>query len=163
TAVPPSRDLRAAVLEGFGAPAAAPAPGPSASPGLAPTEAEPAYGGSYATPVLGTDTQRRVVGPPPVAGGLHGTGTAPSAGSAATPDSASAPPQGSHAPAPAFAFRSTDEKARSRRHRRREKRRARAGAEPAPWASRAIAAVALIAGQVLGGLLRGSDRTMHDQ
>ena len=130
TAVPPSRDLRAAVLEGFGAAAAAPAPIPSASPGLAPTEAEPAYGGSYATPVLGTDTQRRVVGPPPLAGGLHGSGTAPSAGSAPTPDSASAPPQGSHgsAPAPAFVFRSTDEEERSRRRRRREERRTRAGA-----------------------------------
>ncbi|HLQ81836.1 MAG TPA: hypothetical protein VK122_12170 [Brachybacterium sp.] len=164
TAVPPSRDLRAAVLEGVGAPAAAPAPGPSASPGLAPTEAEPAYGGSYATPVLGTDTQRRVVGPPPVAGGLHGTGTAPSAGSAATPDSASAPPQGSHAsaPAPAFAFRSTDEKERSRRHRRREKRRARAGAQRAPWLSRSLAAVALIAALVLGGLLLDSHRQLQD-
>src|SRR5699024_4698488 len=111
TAVPPSRDLRAAVLEGFGAPAAAPAP---------------------------------------------------SAGSAATPDSASAPPQGSHAPAPAFAFRSTDEKERSRRHRRREKRRARAGAQRAPWLSRSLAAVALIAALVLGGLLLDSHRQLQD-
>src|SRR5699024_2652404 len=144
--------------------AAPPAPGPSASPGLAPTEAEPAYGGSYATPVLGTDAQRRVGGPPPVAGGLHGTGTAPSAGSAATPVSASAPPQGSHAsaPAPAFAFRSTDEKERSRRHRRREKRRARAGARRAPWLSRSLAAVALIAALVLGGLLLDSHRQLQD-
>lgn len=162
TAVPPSRDLRAAVLEGFGAAAAAPAP--SASPGLAPTEAEPAYGGSYATPVLGTDTQRRVVGPPPLAGGLHGSGTAPSAGSAPTPDSASAPPQGSHgsAPAPAFVFRSTDEKERSRRRRRREKRRARAGARRVPWLSRSLAAAALVAALVLGALLLDSHRQLQD-
>src|SRR5699024_11884097 len=102
TAGPPSMDLRAAVLDVFGASAAAPAP--SASPGLAPTEAEPAYGGSYATPVLGTDTQRRVVGPPPLAGGLHGSGAAPSARAAPTPGSAAAPPQGAHGSAPAPAF-----------------------------------------------------------
>src|SRR5699024_8657074 len=86
----------------------------------------------------------------------------PAAGSAAPPASAPAPPQGSHAPAPAFAFRSTDEKERSRRHRRREKRRARAGAQRAPWLSRSLAAVALIAALVLGGLLLDSHRQLQD-
>lgn len=164
TAVPPSRDLQVAVLEGFGAPAPRPAPSPSAAPPLAPSEAEPAYGGSYATPVLGTDTQRRVVGPPPVAGGVHGSASAPSAGSAPTPDSAAAPPQDSRgqgaAPAPEFAFRSADEKERTRRRRRRE--RARAGTRGVPWFSRSLAAVLLIAALVLGVLLLDSQRRLED-
>ncbi|ATG52461.1 hypothetical protein CFK38_13740 [Brachybacterium vulturis] len=148
TAVPPSRDLRLAVLEGFGTSATS-----------TPADAEAAYRGTYSTPVLGTDTQRRVVGPPPVAGGLHGSAAEPSAGSPPTPGSAAAPPQGSQpaATAPAFAFRSTDEKERSRRSRRREQRRARG----LPWISRSLAAAALIAALVLGALLLESHRQLE--
>src|SRR5699024_8083481 len=55
TALPPSQDLHRAVLQDF--PASAPAaPRP-----------EPAYHGDFTTPVLGTDSQRRTVGPPAVA------------------------------------------------------------------------------------------------
>ncbi|GAA1488446.1 hypothetical protein [Brachybacterium sacelli] len=121
TAVPPSRDLHLAVLEGFGA-----AP-------------EALYHGTYSTPVLGTDSQRRMVGPPAVAGAVH---------SAATPVSSSPSadvPQGETgpAPSPAFAFRAVDEK-RSSRHERRKGR---------PWISRSLAVLALIGVLVLGGLL----------
>src|SRR5690625_7555358 len=55
TALPPTRDLHADVLDPMEG-------GPSAGP-------EAAYNGTYATPVLGTDTQRRMVGLPAMAGG----------------------------------------------------------------------------------------------
>lgn len=175
TAVPPSRDLRLAVLEGLEIPSTGPEAtlGAAASPGvpsgsspsrgLAPQEAEPAYGGDYATPVLGTDTQRRVVGPPPMAGGLHSSAAEPSAASAPTPDSAAAPPLGAQdeGSAPAFAFRPTDEKERTRRSRRREKQRARAGTRGVPWFSRSLAAVALITALVLGALLLDAHRRLE--
>ncbi|WP_394214429.1 hypothetical protein [Brachybacterium vulturis] len=150
TAVPPSRDLRLAVLEGFDA------PGTSAP--SAPPDPEAVYRGTYSTPVLGTDTQRRVVGPPPVAGGLHGRAAEPPAGSPPAPGSAAAPPQWSPqaASAPAFTFRPTDEKQRSRRSRRREQQRARG----IPWISRSLAAAALLAALVLGVLLLDSHRQL---
>ncbi|ASK66691.1 hypothetical protein CFK39_13725 [Brachybacterium avium] len=158
TAVPPSRDLRIAVLEGF----SARAPDPVATGSDALGEGEAAYSGTYSTPVLGTDTQRRVVGPPPVAGGVHVGAGEPPAGSPASPDAA--PPlaaQGTDA-APAFAFRPTDEKERSRRGRRREKQGARAGTRRVPWVSRSVAALALIASLVLGALLLDSHRRLED-
>ncbi|MDN5599437.1 MAG: hypothetical protein L0G52_02760 [Brachybacterium sp.] len=164
TAVPPSRDLRIAVLEGSSTAARSipSAPSSAALPGLAPTGAEPAYGGTYSTPVLGTDTQRRVVGPPPVAGGLHGSAAEPSAGSPPSPQSAAAAPQGSQqaATAPAFAFRSADEKERSRHSLRRQQQRARAGSRRVPWISRSLAAAALIASVVMGALLLDSHRQL---
>ncbi|ATG55260.1 hypothetical protein CFK41_11170 [Brachybacterium ginsengisoli] len=162
TAVPPSRDLRIAVLEGFGD-RSRPAQSVLAPRGPAPSEPETAYSGSYSTPVLGTDTQRRVVGPPPQAGGPHGSATELSALSPPTPDSAALPPRGAQdsSAAPAFAFRSSDEKTRSRRDRRREKQRARAGTRRVPWISRSLAALSLIAALVLGGLLWDSHRRLE--
>ena len=170
TAVPPSRDLHVAVLEGFGAqPAAA-------------REPEAAYGGDYATPVLGTSSQRRVVGPPARPGapsaaeapsGTPGTpGSAGAAGSAGTPGSAATPGSApSAAPAggapaspppppstgaeasPAFAFRPGDEAERSRRARRRQREQARAARPRTPWVSRALAGMLAVLVLVLGGLL----------
>ncbi|HJG51671.1 MAG TPA: hypothetical protein K8U89_06360 [Brachybacterium faecium] len=185
TAVPPSRDLLPAVLDGATAPGAPPAgrapagraptdrsahPAPSAErtarestgSGLAPSASEPAYSGTYATPVLGTETQRRMVGPPALAGGLHGSASEPSAGSAPTPNAEAAPPPGPQdaAAGPAFAFRPADEKGRSRR-RRRAQRRARAGDRGAPWVSRSLAALALIAALVLGALLLDAHRQLE--
>lgn len=162
TAVPPSRDLRLAVLEGFAA-ASAPA-GPRPSPGPAALAGpEAAYSGTYSTPVLGTDTQRRVVGPAPRAGGPHAGAAEPSAVSPPTPDPAALAPRGGQAGAvaPAFAFRPTDERVRSRRGRRREKTRARAGRRGVPWFSRSLAAVAVVASLVLGGLLLDSHRRLE--
>lgn len=156
TAVPPSRDLRIAVLEGFSAPTPTPAAG-----SIAPADAEAAYSGSYSTPVLGTDTQRRVVGPPPVAGGPRTGAGRPPAGSAATPDAAPPLPEQGTGAAPAFAFRPTDEKERSRRGRRRQEQRARAGSRRVPWISRSLAVLALIASLVLGALLLDSHRQLE--
>lgn len=155
TAVPPSRDLRTAVLEGF-RPAAPPVQKSD------PSALEPAYNGSYSTPVLGTDTQRRMVGPPAVAGGLHSRAPEPSAGSAPTPNAETASPHGAqHAAGPAFAFRSADEKERSRRSRRRQTQRSRAGKRPVPWVSRSLAAVSLIGALVLGALLIDAHRQLE--
>ena len=165
TAVPPSRDLRPAVLEGFGAlqPDRPRAPLRPARPAGA-AEPEPNYRGDYATPVLGTDSQRRMVGPPAMAGGRLSSAAEPSASSPMTPmapGSEAAPP--TDAPggsrSPAFSFRATDEKQRSRRDRRREKRRARKERRGIPWFSRTIAALALVAALVLGVLLSEA----HDQ
>ncbi len=128
----------------------APAPGP-----------ETAYRGDYATPVLGTDTQRRMVGPPAMAGGIR-SGT--SASSAATPLPPDAEPAPMHpgesadadASAPSFAFRPADEASRSRRTRRQQRRREREQRwkpRRAPWLSRSVAVIALVAALVLGGLL----------
>jgi hypothetical protein len=196
TAVPPSRDLRIAVLEGFGAAARpasapqhrtgtpsqqgqalqhgqvpqqgpAPAPLPSAAGSAAGPDAaagpEAVYGGTYSTPVLGTDTQRRMVGPPAMAGGLHGSASEPSAPTPRTPNAEAAPPHGAQqeALAPAFAFRTADEKVRSRRSRRREKRRARDGRRGVPWISRSLAALALIAALALGALLADAHRQLE--
>jgi len=150
TAVPPSRDLHVAVLEGF-----APAPAP---------EPEAAYGGDYATPVLGTDSQRRMVGPPARAGAPTAVPATPAP---ATPAPAStspdpvptgedgrgAAPVTSPAEAPAFAFRPGDEAERSRRARRRERRRVRSGRGRVPWVARSFAAVLAVLALVLGGLL----------
>lgn len=174
TAVPPSRDLHLAVLEGFGAaPSAsapqssqassrAPSPAAPLSPGAAPAEPEPVYSGDYATPVLGTDSQRRMVGPPAMAGGPHGSAAEPSAGSPLTPNAEAAPPFGAQegSSAPAFAFRSADEKDRSRRSRRRERQLARAGRRGIPWISRSLAALSLVAALVLGVLLWDSHREL---
>lgn len=165
TAVPPSRDLRLAVLEGFrpAAPGRGPqAPG-SASAGISRPGAEPAYHGTYSTPVLGTDTQRRVVGPPAMAGGTRSSAADPSAGSPSTPNAEAAPPHGAQeaAGSPAFAFRSTDEKERSRRSRRLELRRARAEQRGIPWISRSLAVLSLIAALVLGVLLMDAHRQLE--
>lgn len=162
TASPPSRDLHVRVLEGFRPRATAPvAPRRPAAHG----ETEPAYRGDYATPVLGTDSQRRMVGPPAVAGGIHSSAADPSAGSPMTPSSAAAPPP--HAPddalSPAFAFSATDEKQRSRRDRRRERRRAtQQRPRGVPWFSRSLAVVAVIAALVLAGLLWDTHRQLED-
>lgn len=145
TAVPPSRDLHVAVLEGF-APEPVPAPEPEA-----------AYSGDYATPVLGTDSQRRVVGPPARPGAAPAA--APGAGTP-TQSALSAPtpvPSGGEqaAPeaAPSFAFRPGDEAERGRRARRRRRQRARAGTRRIPWISRTLAALLAVTALVLGGLL----------
>ncbi|HEX7350356.1 hypothetical protein [Brachybacterium sp.] len=171
TAVPPSRDLHLAVLEGFGAaPSAsaqqssqAPSPAAPLSPGATPAEPEPVYSGDYATPVLGTDSQRRMVGPPAMAGGPHGSAAEPSAGSPPTPNAEAAPPLGAQdgSSAPAFAFRSADEKDRSRRSRRRERQRARADRRGIPWFSRSLAVLSLVAALVLGVMLWDSHRQLE--
>jgi hypothetical protein len=143
TAVPPSRDLHVSVLEGFTPPAAARG------------EAEAAYGGDYATPVLGTDSQRRLVGPPARAGAPAAVPAA-SGPTPATPAPVATGEEnaaGPSAEAPAFAFRPGDEAERGRRARRRERRRARAGARRAPWASRGLAAVLAVLALVLAGML----------
>ncbi|AXK44701.1 hypothetical protein [Brachybacterium saurashtrense] len=163
TAVPPSRDLRPAVLEGF---VARPAPSP----------AEPAYGGTYATPVLGTDSQRRRVGPPAHAGMLHPGGAG---GAAATPDAPGAAPQSmglqgaglqgagqesaEQQGAPVFAFRAADEKQRSRRSRRARRREARRpGPARASWVSRSAAVLGLLAVAVLSVLLLDAHRDLDE-
>src|SRR5699024_9140555 len=111
--------------------------------------------GDFTTPVLGTDSQRRTVGPPAVAGGVRSAAAqtpvaAPQEPSAAR--SAAAP-----APAPAFAFRPADEAGHRRRSRRRdrqqERRRRRTGA---PWLSRSLAAAALIGVLTLTWVLVGT-------
>lgn len=143
TADPPSRDLRAEVLEGF-------PPGPVA---------EAAYRGTYSTPVLGTDSQRRVEGPPAVAGGMHST--APSALSPHTPNTAPAPAQVTADRAPTFSFRASDELRSSGRRRARasQERRSRGRV---PWLSRSIAALALAGALVLGGLLVDARQELTD-
>ncbi|MFC5327373.1 hypothetical protein [Brachybacterium fresconis] len=150
TAVRPSHDLHRAVLEGFGA-APRPAPDSDSGPGPGPGP-EAAYRGSYATPVLGTDSQRRAVGPPAVAGAVHSTSA--TADPSATPGGDVPEADPSPAPAPAFAFRAADEVRSSRRGRRREKARAKQTvAGHRPWISRTVAALALVTALVLGGLL----------
>src|SRR5690625_2691612 len=110
TALPPTRDLHADVLDPLEG-------GPSAGP-------EAAYHGTYATPVLGTDTQRRMVGPPAMAGGPQtgraGAATPAPAAPRSDPRAASAHP--GTAPAPVFSFRPSDEAGRTRRQRRRQAR-----------------------------------------
>src|SRR5699024_5431054 len=90
TALPPTRDLHADVLDPLEG-------GPSAGP-------EAAYHGTYATPVLGTDTQRRMVGPPAMAGGPQtgraGAATPAPAAPRSDPRATSAHP--GTAPAPVF-------------------------------------------------------------
>lgn len=163
TAVPPSRDLRVSVLEGYGAGRAA-APSPLRPAASGETETETAYRGDYATPVLGTDSQRRMVGPPAVAGGFHASAAEPSAGSPMTPSSESAPPSGvpDAARSPAFAFSAAGEKQRSRRDRRRVKPRVRQKHRGVPWFSRTVAAAAVIAALVLGVLLLDAHRQLGD-
>lgn len=140
TAVPPSRDLHVAVLEGF-APEPVPAPAPEA-----------AYSGDYATPVLGTVSQRRMVGPPARPGAAPAAAPGVSAPSAPTP----VPSGGEQSvpdAAPSFAFRPGDEAERDRRARRRRRQQARAGTRRTPWISRTLAALLAVAALVLGGLL----------
>ncbi|MGP9582293.1 RNA polymerase sigma factor [Brachybacterium sp. AOP35-5H-19] len=156
TTVPPSRDLRLAVLEGFGAvrtDGARSSPLSARPAGAA--EPEPSYRGDYATPVLGTDSQRRMVGPPAMAGGRHSSAVEPQDGSSMAASSEAALPTGAPegASSPAFSFRATDEKQRSRRDRRREKRRTEQGRRGVPWFSRTVAAAAVAALLVLGYLL----------
>ncbi|GAA4524256.1 hypothetical protein GCM10023160_15440 [Brachybacterium paraconglomeratum] len=159
TAVPPSRDLRLAVLEGFGAlhPDAPRSPlQPDRAAGG--SEPEPSYRGDYATPVLGTDSQRRMVGPPAMAGGRLSSAAEPSDDSLSAARDAgpeAAPPTGAPdgSQSPAFSFRATDEKQRSRRDRRREQRRAAQGRRGVPWFSRTVAALAATVALVLGWLL----------
>ena len=140
TALPPSRDLHTEVLDALDSipPARSRGPARPASAARPPAGPEAAYHGTYATPVLGTDTQRRVVGPPAMTGG-------PQAGPAAA--AATAPAEPSDAPraasarpgatrAPAFSFRPSDEAGRTRRQRRRPLRAARPG-RGAPWPARA--------------------------
>lgn len=183
TAVPPSRDLRVAVLEGFGQP---PQPPPAQSPharsqqpaapgrqGQQGQQAQPwhpaqapgpeaAYHGTYATPVLGTDTQRRLVGPPAMAGmvqaGVSGPTGQPLPVPAPPPTAAGHP--AATDPVPAFAFTRHDDAGLSRRRRRqqrtRERAQQRAGGTGSSWATRALgalAALALIGALVAGGLL----------
>ncbi|EWS80670.1 hypothetical protein [Brachybacterium phenoliresistens] len=99
TARAPTRDLGPRVLEGF-----APRPLPSLGPG-----ASREYSGTYETPVLGTDTHRRLVGPPARGGGpgsarpAAGTGGAQPSVQVPAPASAASAPSAD--PAPAFAFR----------------------------------------------------------
>lgn len=179
TSLSPSRDLRLAVLEGFGAgqPGAPLAPLRSADSPLraahsplrsarpaAAAEPEPSYRGDYATPVLGTDSQRRMVGPPAVAGGHLTSAAEPWDGSPMTPSGEAALLSGApdDARSPAFAFRATDEKQRSRRDRRREKRRAAQGRRGVPWLSRTIAALAVAGMLVLGYLLSDAHQQLEE-
>lgn len=141
TAQPPSRGLHAEVLDGF-----------PAGPG-----AEVAYRGTYSTPVLGTDSQRREVGPPALTGGMPST--APSALPLHTPDTGPAPVIVDQTPA--FTFSASDEVRSSRR------RRARASQDPrsrgrVPWLSRSVAALALVGAVVLGGFLVDARRELAD-
>jgi len=145
TALPPSRDLHTEVLDALdstpqarsrGPARPAPAARPPAGSGP-PAGSEAAYHGTYATPVLGTDTQRRMVGPPAMTGGAQAgpaaaAATAPAAPSDA-PRAASARPGAARGPA--FSFRPSDEAGRARRQRRRP--------------ARAVAGLALVAVLVL--------------
>lgn len=192
TAVPPSRDLHEAVLEGFGPPApagavqgaplrdagaATGAPGqqapatsgpegsgaPSAAPGP-----EAAYRGTYATPVLGTDSQRRMVGPPAMAGGAPGVaGAVPVLPAAATVAPSAAP--GTQTPLPAFAFDPAEQAALTRQAQRRARKdpRARGRAQSregrgVPWVSRTLAALGLISALVLGYGLYDARQDLHE-
>lgn len=103
TARAPTRDLGPRVLAGF-----APRPLPSSGPA-----SSQEYSGTYETPVLGTDTHRRLVGPPARGGGPASASPAPGTGGArpsvqipapAAPPSASSVSAPSADPAPAFAF-----------------------------------------------------------
>lgn len=147
TAVAPSRDLREAVLDGFEAiarPAPVQAPVPSPGP-------EPAYHGTYATPVLGTDTQRRLVGPPAVVGGSRPAAPVPVP---APPPAAAAHP-GVAGPTPAFAYSAHDDAGLTRRRRRQARARERAQAPHSPWPARllgALAVLTLAGGAVMSGL-----------
>lgn len=183
TAVPPSRDLREAVLEGFGSAPAPVRPAHQASPapshqgprpaavqaGTAPTDAglpgrgpsapgpEAAYRGTYATPVLGTDTQRRLVGPPAVAGMVQAGASGPAARPLpvpAPPPSAAGHP-GATEPVPAFAFTRHDDANLSRRRRKQLRAQQRAAAQGArsPWPARVLGALAVLS--LLGALAAG--------
>ena len=131
---------------------------PATSVGSA--EPETAYHGDYATPVLGTDSQRRMVGPPAVAGGVR-------AEPVAAPVPAAAPPQatttaGGPSPAPAFAFSAADEAQRRKRAERTARREARAARRRPPWISRSLAVAGLIAVVVLSLLLVDARRDVHE-
>lgn len=119
TSTEPTRDLRAAVLVfpdraadtagstqavGPAEPPAQHTPPPRPAPGVQSLSAgspEPAYRGTYDTPVLGTDTNRRMVGPPALIGasvtapagpiGTGATGTDPTSTGARSTDAAPAP------------------------------------------------------------------------
>lgn len=160
TALPPSRDLHADVLdappstssrsapstgpEGAFDPVPEPPPARTDSPSAGP---EATYQGTYATPVLGTDAQRRMVGPPAMAGGLHAGDAA--ASPAAPSDAPRAPSADPESPsAPAFSFRPSGTADRARRKRRRRSR-ANRSARGIPWFSRSLAALALISTLVL--------------
>lgn len=144
TAVPPSRTLHEAVLDGLEL-GSAPRPtarqaGPSEPRGSA---REAAYHGTYSTPVLGTDSQQRMVGPPAMTGGLH---AAADDGTPAASREAPQPSLAQPAPAPAFAFHPAHEADRSRRERRRAAQQERGTRRRgAPWFSRSVAALAVIA------------------
>lgn len=145
TALAPSRDLHLTVLEGF-------APQPPAS-----RPRETAYAGDYATPVLGTDRQRRQVGPLALAGTLHAS--APPADPAAPTGMPLAAAGGDPSATPTFAFRPGDELLRTRRGRRQARRLARQqrlaarGGRGVPWLSRSLAVLLALTALVLGGLL----------
>lgn len=189
TAVPPSRDLREAVLDGFGPqpPAQAAAPGPCgatppgravgptgpAAPAVPVPEPEAAYRGTYATPVLGTDTQQRVVGPPALTGGMHpGVPSQVSAPlQAGSPMQAAGPPPRQDGlpqqsgTAPAFAFSARDDADLSRRRRRQAKARDRAGRERGPWPTRLLAglsALLLVGALVVSALLLDARRDLAE-
>lgn len=189
TAMAPSRDLHEAVLEGFGASGAGhtPAPGQTHSPGRTPApghaappasrQPEAAYHGTYATPVLGTDTQRRLVGPPAMTGGMPSgipaQASAPLSAPAPPPQADSGTGPGSSrrvpgaAPAPAFAFSPRDEAELSRRRRRQAKARGRAerDRERSPWPTRILAVVStllLIGALVASGLLLDARRDLAE-
>lgn len=150
TAAQPPADLTEAVLSELPAPEEAP------------------YRGTYATPVLGVATQQRHVGPPARAGAT--ARRAPSDAAQSGPSPSPAPfAQSPGAPGtaassataqepPSYQFSRADEA----RRRRRERRRARnVEGAPAPWFSRGLAALALVAVAVLSGLLvsaRGDQR-----
>ena len=154
TAVPPSRDLRIAVLEGFSPPEPA-------------EPAEPQYRGDFATPVLGTSQQRRMVGPPARAGADRVGGEATGFGAAGpVPSVPSSPPaaadasRGEPSAAPAFAVDPAQEKRLGRRRRRRERRRGRREDRGVPWFSWGTAVVAVLAAAVLGVLLWDAQREL---
>ncbi|MFC7465183.1 hypothetical protein [Brachybacterium sp. GCM10030252] len=157
TAIVPSRDLRPPVLEGFG-------PGPQPGPE---TETEPqpetAYRGDYATPVLGTDSQRRVVGPPAMPGSLH-TISAASSASPQTHTTDAAPPGDDARPTPAPAFSFRDSGSPAARGASGKRPRPEHGDRPAPrgvpWFSRAIAALALIGALLLAWFLLDARREL---
>jgi len=167
TAVAPSRDLRGPVLDGFAAPAPL-APSAQSAPSAPAADGqggpggqggpEASYRGDYATPVLGTDSQRRMVGPPVLPGGLPrtpttgeiplptaGTGAAGSGASASSTSATSMSSAPTADPAPAFAFRPADERRSSRRERRRARRAAAPVGRRERWLTRGLLALGLVA------------------
>lgn len=111
--------------------------------------AEARYRGTYETPVLGTDAQRRIVGPPALAGG------APTGHSPAAPP-VSQPPVGAsgQTATPAFAFDA------GRPTRRARDDRSRSRPARGPWPLRAAAAVCLLAALIASGLAIDARRTL---